>query len=87
MGVCGCQPDRHERYGRLIVVRRQGVYESPAGRRIQKYRCRCDCGNFCAIRIDALNSQTTRSCGCLRREVSKARSTIHGVDGMKEHEA
>lgn len=32
--------------------------------------CRCECGNTNEIRRDKLTSKLTRSCGCLRRELT-----------------
>lgn len=40
--------------------------------------CRCDCGNELRTTISNLRSGHTRSCGCLRREVTIARSKKHG---------
>lgn len=41
--------------------------------------CRCDCGTMKVVNSSALRSGKTRSCGCLRRDVTTARSTKHGL--------
>ena len=53
-----------EKFGRLIIV----------GKIIEKRRtyckCICECGNEIIVRFDCLKSGNTKSCGCLKREVS-----------------
>lgn len=59
----------NEKFGRLTVVaRHQGKY----------WRCMCDCGAERIVPSDKLRSGHTRSCGCLRAEVTVERSTLHG---------
>jgi len=62
------------RYGRLIVlpfvVRRQ----RPSGQLERFWLCRCVCGKKKWIAAATLRGETTRSCGCLRREMH----TTHG---------
>ena len=56
------------RYGRLVVM-------EFAGRDWVSYilrpfwKCKCDCGNEVIISGDALQSQNTKSCGCLFQEM------------------
>jgi hypothetical protein len=54
------------RFGRLIVLRRTG--RTKYGNSL--YLCRCDCGNDWVISSQSLVSGHTKSCGCLRSEVS-----------------
>ena len=61
-----------EQFGRLKVLSRE-----PGSGRV-KYLCQCDCGNTRIVAADKLRSGHTRSCGCLRSEVSAARATRHG---------
>jgi len=49
-----------QRYDKLIVASKIIV----KGRTI--CTCKCDCGNQITVRADALQSQRTRSCGCLK---------------------
>jgi hypothetical protein len=41
--------------------------------------CECDCGNTLLVRARDLKTGHTRSCGCLRDEKTKERSTTHGM--------
>ena len=49
-------------FGRLTVLRRLGQY----------HRCQCTCGKEVVVRTDRLRSGTTKSCGCLRDEMTAA---------------
>lgn len=62
-----------KRFGRLVVIEREGSYTSPSYYSAPLWRCRCDCGTECIIAGKSLRYGKTRSCGCLRSEVSKAR--------------
>lgn len=42
------------------------------------WRCKCDCGNEKIIRGHRLRQNITKSCGCLRKELSKQRKLTHG---------
>lgn len=61
------------RVGRLLVVHRGS---SNSAGNIQ-WICRCDCGAETEVRGQLLRSGVTRSCGCLRDEMSQSRTT-HG---------
>lgn len=37
--------------------------------------CECKCGNTCIVSGQSLRRQLTRSCGCLRSEIVRARNT------------
>ena len=41
---------------------------------IGKWRCKCDCGNEIIVNTCAINSNNTKSCGCLKTEKSSKRS-------------
>ncbi len=63
-------------FGRLQIVA-----VLPAGpSSVKKCRCACLCGNFSVVTAGQLNlaSQGTKSCGCLTRDTTIARSTKHG---------
>jgi phage FluMu protein Com len=57
-----------ERYGRLVVLSKDGA-SSRKGRH-GYYRCRCDCGNTTRVAGHSLRDGNTKSCGCLRSEIS-----------------
>lgn len=47
-----------------------------SGRKLARYKCLCDCGNFKVVDGRHLKDGTTMSCGCLANEVHKR---SHGV--------
>lgn len=63
-----------ERFARLVLI-------APAGRtRAGKptWLCRCDCGAEKVVILANLRNGSTRSCGCLQRELLAARNQSHG---------
>ena len=68
-----------QRFGRLVVIS-QAWHQRP---RPTRWLCRCDCGQTCIVTRRHLIIGGTRSCGCLKREVSQhnpimLRGTHHG---------
>lgn len=61
-------------FGRLTVI--GDAPPSKHGKRM--YRCRCECGGEIVTHGSSLSQGKTRSCGCLRREVTGNRARIHG---------
>lgn len=59
-----------QRYGRLVVVRRA----PNSGRRKACFLCRCDCDNEVIVLAESLRNGTTKSCGCLRRDLMRQRA-------------
>jgi hypothetical protein len=47
--------------------------------------CRCDCGNMTEIEMTELTSGHTKSCGCLRREVTAGLKFQHGKSNTPMH--
>lgn len=63
-----------ERFGKLVVVD-----EAPPTRTGKsQYLCKCDCGNSKTISMESLLRGKTKSCGCLRREVTSGQHKTHG---------
>jgi hypothetical protein len=65
-----------ERFGRYTVI---GA-AAPASDRHRQVLARCDCGTIRIVRASYLQKGLTRSCGCLRRELTSQRIT-HGLAG------
>ena len=63
-----------QRFGRLVVIRREGV----TPQRLATWLCRCDCGNETVVDGWSLRSGNTKSCICLKNEAVKERFTTHG---------
>jgi hypothetical protein len=80
------------RFGRLVVIER-----GPSKGLRTRWRCQCDCGTECLVGVTDLLHQHTRSCGCRRREVSRAsmqgpqahwKSVVtHGMSKTREYRA
>lgn len=63
------------RFGRWTVIA-----QAPARTANGAYQwiCRCDCGTERVCYASSVSSGHSKSCGCLKREVTAARSTRHG---------
>ena len=59
-------------FGRLIVIEQGEDHICPNRKRIAQWYCKCNCGNqdLKLIRGSSLTSGSTRSCGCLSKEIS-----------------
>ena len=60
-----------KKFGRLYVDSVHG--KTKDGKRYI-YNCTCDCGNHCEVLGELLSSGKTKSCGCLRKEITSKRS-------------
>jgi hypothetical protein len=71
-------------FGRLYVQERASI-KMPI-----HWRCQCACGRVVLVKGSLLRDGNTRSCGCLRRETTSARTLKHGQarydSGGRTHE-
>ncbi len=82
---CGClkheptnrAPMEGKTFGRLTAL----SYDHTEGKSAF-YRCRCECGREIIVRGLSLRRGDTRSCGCLRREVTAQKNTDNQTHGM-----
>jgi len=58
------------RFGRWCVL--EPTDAGPFGKR--QWMCRCDCGTVRAVMENSLTQAKSKSCGCLRADVARARS-------------
>jgi hypothetical protein len=65
-------------FGRLKVLENAGVDKEKK----LLWKCECVCGNSLVVVGGSLRSGLTKSCGCLRKEVSSGLTKTHG---MREH--
>lgn len=73
-----------QRFGRLTVIKKAQPYMSPDKvSRMTKWVCRCDCGKETVVMGANLKNGMTRSCGCLRSELSSKRLRS-AYDALKE---
>lgn len=64
-----------QRFGRLVAL-------GPIGRNKNRdiiWLCQCDCGNFTKNHPRSLRNGATKSCGCLKNELSSLRLKTHGM--------
>ena len=61
--------------GLLVVIREYGRAKNGA----VLWLCKCECGNECVVSGSCLKNQRTQSCGCLKRDRVRERSTTHGL--------
>ena len=63
------------RFSRLTVISRADDYVAKNGATVTRWKCVCDCGTETIARAQNLVKGTTRSCGCLRREMAALRAS------------
>ena len=64
-----------QQYARLTVVSYSGT--NPNGQSM--WRCRCECGSApFDVRGSCLSNGSTRSCGCLKRDIHRTLKLVHG---------
>lgn len=63
-----------KKYGRLSVEEFVDVVNNAS-----RFKCKCDCGESCIVRLGDLQSGDTKSCGCLARETFNEMITSHGL--------
>lgn len=70
-----------DKFGRLLILKKE--------KRKHHWLCKCDCGNKTIVYGGHLRAGTTKSCGCLKKELSKKRmqqqATTHGMYKASEY--
>ena len=66
------------RYGRLTVIREVERMRYASGNSHRVWECLCDCGNIIRCTTDRLRRGNTKSCGCLRKEITSKKNYKHG---------
>ncbi len=66
------------RYGLLKVVEEADPYIWRGRIARRRWVCECSCGGLSEVREDSLRQAHTRSCRCLRNELTRERQTRHG---------
>jgi len=73
-----------KRFGKLLVKERA----TNRSKSVVHWLCVCDCGNQSIVASQNLKNQTTKSCGCLRKEQGRLaglRSKVHGMIKTPTH--
>ena len=70
MNPSNVKDETGKRYGRLRVIgragsKRNGYYS------LATWHCECDCGAIVVVAGPSLRKGITRSCGCLRRDITR----------------
>ena len=65
-----------KKFFRLLILRHAAHY---------KVECRCDCGIKKTVYMRDILIGRTKSCGCWKKEASKARATKHGMSRTSEY--
>ena len=76
-------------FGRLTVLEQDDDYVTPKGLHFARWRCQCSCEektvlSVIAYELTRTNRSSTRSCGCLARELTSERSrkpNVYNLDG------
>lgn len=69
-----------DKFGRLTIIK-----EIDGTRYSRRILCKCDCGKNKVVDLTALISGNTQSCGCLKKELVRAKNLTHGLSGSKLH--
>ena len=67
-----------QKFGRLRVLNRGDDYISSSGDKYVRWVCECECGNIKNIFGTCLRNGTTKSCGCLKKDLDKHKFVTHG---------
>lgn len=67
-----------QRFGRLTVIKFDGMGYRPSGQAHCNWLCKCDCGNEIVVQTSYLTLGETKSCGCLQKDIVK-----YHYEGMK----
>ncbi len=67
-----------EKFGRLRIIYEDDPYVWRGRFSRRRWLCECVCGRKSIVREDALKFGRVLSCGCLRNDVTRERSTRHG---------
>ncbi len=67
-----------KRFGRLTVIK---FSHRDKSKKHIFWLCKCNCGNIIKTTKDRLQKGDTKSCGCLRKELTQLRFTKHKMSG------
>lgn len=73
-----------KRFGRLVVIDR---LPSIPPNYVVRWTCRCDCGKITSTRSKTLRNGSSKSCGCLLREIIGNIKRTHGMTDSREYRA
>lgn len=65
----------NKKFGRLTVLELHGKNKYGS----YEWKCQCECGTISIVTTNSLNSNNTRSCGCLLKETTVKTHSTHGL--------
>ncbi len=68
-----------DKFGRLTVIKRVSDRLNFTGGSISYFLCRCDCGKILEVTGSNLSRGTSKSCGCLQKDIISKNSFRHGI--------
>lgn len=68
-----------KKFGKLEVIKRMGTDKF----KHSTWLCKCDCGKIKIISANNLQKGTTKSCGCLAKELLSKKMTKHNMYGTR----
>jgi hypothetical protein len=68
-----------KRFGRLVVLKFDGLKNGCRS----MWKCICDCGDISIIDANSLKEGSSKSCGCLQKELVVKLMTTHGFGSSK----
>ena len=69
-------------YNRFTVIKEVEHKQHPNGRKSRMILCKCECGKEKIVNLYDLRNGSSKSCGCLSKEITSKIRKTHG-DGMK----
>jgi hypothetical protein len=89
MGRTPIKINKGDKYNRLTIVEEiEPIYDNQ-NKMVRIVKCICECGNESNYRLNDIKRETTKSCGCLHKELSKIRSikrlTTHNKSKYNEY--
>lgn len=71
------------RYGKLTTIKEVVPSTNKNGVKRRNVLCKCDCGNEVIINLYSLRNGTTKSCGCLLKELPQGYKRKYEKDTVK----
>lgn len=76
-----------KKFGRLTVIKLDRRIKSDSHHYRSFWKCICECGNNSIVAQDALLYNSTKSCGCLAKEIAGSWVRTHGMTGSPTYSA
>ena len=68
-----------QKFGRLKVLYLDENYSNKKRDNVRYWKCKCECGKEISVRASSLKNGNTKSCGCLKKELTRNRNIINMI--------